>query len=218
MNLMKKVVVLLLALFLVASSVFAQQQAQQQEEKAFPQRLGLYFSYAPTVGALREYVSSSIGGGFAYSFGFSLPLGLELGPVAHLSYNGNPVKNDKIVSMTSLEFDIGVYLYVPFGKSGFSFCPEFDYGMLAYFPKANTEYTNASSIKMAYVDQLFQVGAGFRFSHQKFLNGKMEIELTPTYVFSLEKGETIHFIGFRTGFLYRVDKNANSQKQAGGEQ
>ncbi len=240
MKLIKKIILLTLASSLLFETVlFAQDQDQQDQgqqnqqgqtqnqqgqwedlsdETGFPQRIGAYFSYAPTVGVLREFVSSSIGGGIAYEFGFKLPLGMEFGPVAHLAVNGNPVRSDKIVSMMNLEFDIGAFFRLPFGKSGFVFQPEFDYGVLVYFPKVNSEYDNSDTIQGAYVDQLLQIGAGFRFSHPNFLNGNMEVELTPTYLFSPEQGETIHFIGFRTGFLYRLDSLFRSAKSKGGAQ
>ncbi len=180
------------------------QQGQTESTQTLTHRSGGFFSYEPTVGALREFVSCSIGGGLEYELGFPLLGIFEIGPAAHFSVNGNLISDDRLTSMMNLKADIGCFFRIPLWKSGFVFSPELDYGILVYFPKANSRYTNADSIKTAYVDQLIQIGLGFRYSHKKILDGNLEFEITPFYLFSAEQEDLIHYIGFRTGVLYRI--------------
>ncbi|MCR4789692.1 MAG: hypothetical protein K5839_01280 [Treponemataceae bacterium] len=211
MKAFSKKYLLSLVLIFMALEVFAQQgqQAQSQQGQnlsasSLKHRLGGYFSYEPTVGALSEFVSCSMGGGLEYELGFPLLEIFEIGPAAHFSVNGNLITDDRLTFMMNLKADIGCFFRIPLWKSGFVFSPEIDYGILVYFPKANSEYANADSLKTSYVDQLIQIGLGFRYSHKKVLNGNLEFELTPTYLFSAEQEDVIHYIGFRAGALYRI--------------
>ena len=206
-----KILMLISMLFFVSVLSFAngQQSSQQQtqsqgEALTLSHRVGGYASYEPTIGSLSKFVSCSVGGGFEYELGFPILKIFEIGAITHVGINGNPLTDDRLTFLMNLKADIGCFFRIPLGKSGFVFTPEIDYGILVYFPKANPEYSNSEIIQGAYVDQLVQVGLGFRYMHEKILNGNLEFEITPTYLFSPEQEASIHFIGFRAGALYRI--------------
>ena len=205
-NLLSKIIALTFFAFIGASFC-----------SAMDMRLGVFADYEPTVGDLHEFVHCSVGGGIDYEVGFKLPFNLELGPAVHLAANANPVRDERLSSMMNLKMDAGAFLRVPILKTGLSFVPEVDYGCLVYFPKVSPDYSG--DLETAYADQLIQVGLGIRFAHEKLLSGDLEFDVTPTYLFSTEKENSVHYIGFRVGVSYRVfnseRRSAQNQQQGG---
>ncbi|MCR5698815.1 MAG: hypothetical protein K6G52_04125 [Treponemataceae bacterium] len=205
----RKVLIHLFLLIFVSMALFAQQGQNQQgqnQKKALDlkHRAGIFISYEPTIGSLSDYVYCSLGGGLQYELGFSILDIFEIGPSVHIAANGNIIKSESLASMMNLKIDAGCFFRIPLWNTGLIFSPELDYGMLIYIPKANPEYYNSDSIKTSYVDQLIQLALSLRYSHEKVLNGNLEFELTPIYLFSPEKDETIHYLGLKLGALYKI--------------
>ncbi|MCR5698524.1 MAG: hypothetical protein K6G52_02655 [Treponemataceae bacterium] len=188
--------------------LFAQQgeQGQPKERPALnlSHRVGGYVSYEPVLGPLHQFVFCSIGGGAEYELGFPFLKVFEIGPAVHFGINDNIITDERLSFMMNLKFDVGCFFRITFGKSGFVLSPEFDYGLLVYFPKISEGYSSSGSFSGVYVDQLIQIGVGVRYSHEKILNGNLEFELTPTYLFSAEQENLIHYLGFRLGALYKI--------------
>lgn len=180
-------------------------------------KVGGFFNYEPAAGDLREFVSSTIGGGAAFEAGIPLPLFEEttfihnvfdnFGASIKMTYDCGIMKDTSIDSIFNMRYMAGVYSRISLPGEMFSVVPEINYGITLNFPKASGE--GAKYVKKVYVDQILQLGTGIRFSHQKMLDGKLEFDFTPTYSFSPEAGYSVHYVGFRFGAMYKFADKGN---------
>ncbi|MBQ0051980.1 MAG: hypothetical protein KBT11_07950 [Treponema sp.] len=179
-------------------------------------RAGAFFNFEPAAGDLREFVSSTIGGGASFEAGIPLPLFGEI-PFVHgllenfgasfrMAFDGGIMKDTHIDSIFSMRYTLGAYTRIPLPGNLFTIVPEFDYGFAVNLPKASGD--GSKYVNSVYVDQIMQFGAGVRFSHPRMVNGDLEFEFTPTYSLSPESTSSVHYIGFRLGALYKfADKD-----------
>lgn len=200
---MKKIVTVMCAFLALTFIIFAQEAGADagKKESVIPVRIGGYGSFQPAFGSLKDFVKFNAGGGAAVEVGLPYTGMMGIGVSGHAEFNTNPVKVDSLLSVWNMQYYVGGYLSIPFGVTGISFHPEFDYGVVCYFPKKSPDYDGA--LKSTYVDQLLKVDLGFRYSNPKFA-GKLEFELAPTFSFTPEKKGSGVFIGGRLGILYRI--------------
>ena len=213
-------IVFSIAFLLCMAPVIAKPNQQNQQNQQNPQQVkkekpvstgdlfshdvGAYFNYEYFMGSLSHYVSSGMGGGFIYEATFRLPLNLRVGPAAHIGFNYDTTVAEQLTSMMNLSGDIGAVLRVPVMQTGLTICPEVDYGVMAFLPSVDEEYSGSVDIKNIYADMFVKAALGIRFSHEKVLGKKLEFELAPTYTFSLEKTGYTHLVGGRFSVRYCV--------------
>lgn len=174
-------------------------------------KVGGFFNFEPAVGPLREFVSSTIGGGLSVEAGIPLlvekdaifPFSLlqNFGVSFRAVFDGYLMKETHVDSIFSMRYSVGAYTRINIGDM-FAVVPNLDYGLAVNLPKVRGE--GASLVKKAYADQMLQIGCGVRFAHEKVLNRKLEFDLTPTYTLCPESGTAVHYLGFRFGALYSV--------------
>lgn len=205
---MKKILGAFLFFVLLNISAFSQDSenmsSSSKSQNPVTMKAGGFFNFEPVLGTLSDYVVSNIGGGLSYEIGFSVFPAIDIGASLHIAGNGTSLKKenaDLFSYIWNTKFYAGGFVRIPFGKSGFVFQPEIDWGFVFYFPKANQEYVN--SLDSVYADQILQIAASFRYVNPNVLNELLEFELSPIYSFSPEKNAAVHHLGFRVGVLYR---------------
>ena len=199
---MKKCTVLALVAF-IAAMLAAPVTAQESGSDELGLRIGAYgFGELPA----NEYSQSIDGlvcGGLTIGYPFPAEiLGNQFGISFHIQggylfAQGGKADNgwDALV-MTNLWFRIGL-------PAGFALVPELGYGVDVRHVDVKPEYETLPSD--VYADQLIEAALSFRWAPVK-LNGHLEFELTPQFLFNpFNDGMTI-LGGLRLGFVYAFSK------------
>ncbi|MCM1320937.1 MAG: hypothetical protein NC041_02030 [Bacteroides sp.] len=169
-------------------------------------RIGGQYVYTHAVFDYSDFAKRTYGGTISGEISFDYPRIIKLGTSVHASLaDVSPSSNDIIVSSLAF-FSGGFWVRVPFGKSGFSFQPEIEYGIV--FSDTKTDETTSSRNPEViaidtYKDQFIQFSAALRFSFRRI---PFEIDAAPLFLFSPEKVSGVHLLGFRAGLLFCADR------------
>lgn len=197
-------------------SVANESEGLEESSFSLPLKVGGYFDFNPVLGKLTNYFGINMGGGIAveYNLPISVSEDLSLGfLLENLGISGrfsigNYTRKNKtespFTSMLNLRFQAGVFTVIPISNFGLSFVPDISLGAILNMPKLNPEYNN-SLPKNIYCDMLMTISLGGRYANENLLEGKLEFELSPEYSIAFEKGNTLHYLGFRFGILYNFE-------------
>lgn len=211
----------LMILFLTFSSItFAQTSDETIDEDAvnmggeFGFRIGAFFNYDAAVGDVSEFLWCNLGGGLSFEFDFPILMNADtpqfwlflqtLGASFDVDFNGCPIKSELLSLSWNMRYSVGLHVKVPFGESGFFFYPQLNAGVMLNFPWDNLEYNNTGILKQVYVDQLYGIDLGFRYSNQYLAQDKLEFGITPFYVICPEQESAIHGFGVKLGIYFNI--------------
>lgn len=193
---LKKFTALFLVLGFTVFSAFAQEENTSSYE-LYSMRLGAYGSYSRALGNMGNYISGNAGGAAVLEIDFFEHFGIGV----NLEGNGNFVASEKLESVWNLHPSVKAYMRFDLFYD-FYIQPEVSYGMIGYFPKKSDDYDG--QFKSFYADQAVMAGVGIRYAPLNLLDGAIEFELFPFYLFSPETGNNNSFVGGRFGVYCRI--------------
>lgn len=204
--------ILLFILFIMGVSSFFFAQAAESDEEIDPGftyqdgdsvlRVGGAFSWQAAMGDLNDFVSNYLGGGMEAEY--DLPLLPVMKPGFSVKVRGNSgfLKDDILSYLWNLQLAPGIYARFEFFNNQVVIQPGLNYGVQLNFPKANSKYNN--KLDKVYADQMLEGSLSLRFSPANLLNGKIELGVTPFYVFGPEKNSSAHYAGAELLILYKL--------------
>ena len=184
----KKSVFLILFLFVFTSISFSQQL-----------RAGLYASSEFPVGEVSEYYTNVLAEGVCAE----LSLLENLGLITRLQFAVALPKDERILYTKQITQSLGLWYSLPLGESGFSFEPSVEFGCMVQ--ESNVVQQNGSVPNKLYFDFEVQVNPSFHFSHENFLDNRLEIVLSPELTVVPQKNIVLTYIGAQLGVLYLFD-------------
>lgn len=184
----KKSVFLILFLFVFSSFGFSQQL-----------RAGLYASSEFPVGEVSEYYTNVLAEGVCAE----LSLLENLGLITRLQFAVALPKDERILYTKQITQSLGLWYSLPLGESGFSFEPSVEFGCMVQ--ESNVVQQNGSVPNKLYFDFEVQVNPSFHFSHENFLDNRLEIVLSPELTVVPQKNIVLTYIGAQLGVLYLFD-------------
>lgn len=198
---MKKTICALLALFTISSFSFAQETENSSDFSRF--RLGVNASYMPALGDMADFVYGSIGAGLSVETDFNLNSKIieAAGVSADITFGISPVKSQLLLSMKNADLLAGGYIRIPLFAEGIYFQPGINLGISVSMPEANPEHQN--QLGSFYLDPKIQASFGLRISSPSMVNGKMELDITPTAEIVPEQGDFFYSAGCRVGVFFR---------------
>lgn len=199
---MKKCTLFAIAALMVAL-VAAPLSAQESSSDELGLRIGAFgFGQLPA-NEYSESIDGLLGGGVTIGYPFPAKIGNnQFGISFHIqggylfAQGGKADDGWDALVMTNLWFRIGL-------PAGFALVPELGYGVDVRHVDVKPAYETLPST--VYADQLVEAALSLRWGPPA-LNGRLEFELTPQFLFNpFNDGMTI-LGGLRLGFVYAFDK------------
>ncbi len=173
-------------------------------------KIGGNFAVALPLGSLADFAGAGFGGEIDYELGIPVPL-LQHLPFAGMlfrnfavnagiTFNYHLPKSDDLSGVMDLQIAATALTLIPVAETGLSVVPQFGIGMVINLPQESTE---PKALKSAYVDQLYTLGLGLRYSNEKILDNRLEFALTIAYSISPEQDDAVQNLAFKLGALYR---------------
>lgn len=193
------------------SEITVEPEVENELGPSLPIKIGGDFSVAVPIGSLNEFAKTGFGGGIDFEIGIPIPLVQHLpfvgmlfrnfGVGAKVNYNYHLPKSEDLSSVMDIQIAATALTSIPLGTSGLCAVPEIGIGLAVNLPQEKTE---PKTLKPAYTDQIYTFGIGLRFAHEKLLNSKLELALTPVYSVSPEHGTAVQNFTFKLGALYKI--------------
>jgi hypothetical protein len=204
---MKKILVVCAVAVFLSFALYAEEAV---EPAGISQSTGASGNVAFPLGEFTDYVGMGYGASVVYELGVPIHSESESAILKSVlenftlaaRANVNLISPDdtRLDNVVCIHLTANVLTKIPLGKSGFSVAPELGFG--AAVNLLTTSETNADKIDSVYVDQVYEVGCGLRFSNPKFFNNSVELEITPTFSISPEYDAVVLYQAFRIGVLF----------------
>ena len=172
-------------LFVFSSFAFSQQL-----------RAGLYGSSQFPLGEVSDYYSNVVAEGVSAE----LSLMDNFGLLARFQFAVALPKDERILYTKQFTQSLCLWYSLKFGESGFSFEPSVEAGCMVQ--ESNVIQQAGSLPNKLYFDLAVQVNPSIRFSHPKFLDNRVELDLSPVVTVVPQKESVLTYIGARIGLLY----------------